>query len=55
MSILGAILLLIAVFVLKQGEYPTSGLMILSVGVIMLIVAVVLKFKKVKNSKSTAG
>ena len=44
-SILGVASIITAVLVLRAGNYPTSGLMLLSLGIITLIVAIALKSK----------
>jgi hypothetical protein len=51
LAILGIGLFALSVVMLRNGNYPTSGLMVLSVGTIMLLVAAVLKTRKVRNRK----
>jgi tellurite resistance protein TehA-like permease len=49
MFIIGGASFAAAIFVLDQGEYPTSGLMLLSFGIVTLLVASVLKYKNFKK------
>ena len=49
--IIGIAIEILAIIVLRNGNWPTSGLMMLSVGIVILLVAVVLKFRKVRDNK----
>lgn len=51
LAILGIIIVGLSVVMLRNGNYPTSGLMLLSVGIIMLLVSVVLRGKKINKDR----
>ncbi len=51
MFVAGILILIISFIILRMTDYGTSGLMLLSVGVVIMIIASVLKFRKVRKAK----
>ena len=50
MFFLGIVILAVSIIILRTTDYGTSGLMLLSVGVVIMIIASVLKFRKARRT-----